>query len=222
MASQDSSPTTADSNHPQDNQATTALSSTKTDGSHYTPTSATTPTMLATLSSSRTNKQPFGLEPHSDSKTTKRHDALQNNSSHSPLSSSLPFSSAKQGRRQISLRAILCIFVARWVLSPLQSKFIILEWLLPRISPVHSSHNDNPWFRFLIQMQSCMPPAQNIILLLQLQSTATSTSDDSRSLKRPDRAAHLTRLLAVVYVLSLPPMTWYMSRFVQEMKRSSQ
>jgi predicted permease len=100
-------------------------------------------------------------------------------------------------RRGVSIRTIFLIMISRFVVIP-----IITLLLLKVASSVHllpgEGTRSHAVLTFTILMESFMPAAQNTVVLLQLQG-------------KKEQATRLTKLLTVLYVVAMIPITVWLS-----------
>ena len=101
----------------------------------------------------------------------------------------------------VSGRALLCISLVRFVLLPLLTSVLVRLWFGTNSPAQGADTTTSSRHRrgravasFVLGLESGMPTAQNTVVLLQLQG-------------KSNQAARLTRLLTILYVLSLLPMT---------------
>lgn len=94
-----------------------------------------------------------------------------------------------------SPKALMTILTSRFVLAPVMSLLSVrfldgLGWL--------GTGRSRAVLRFCLLMEGCMPPAQNSVIMLQLENL-------------PDRASKLAKTLALVYAIAVIPVTLLMS-----------
>jgi hypothetical protein len=108
-------------------------------------------------------------------------------------------SSSSSGSRQVSWRAIGCIAVARFVISPMLTSLILtMVTTRTNLLGVQGSRTCAV-LQFVILMHGCMPPAQNSVVILQMEN-------------QPGRATRMTTLLTILYCMAVVPVTFHMSR----------
>jgi predicted permease len=98
----------------------------------------------------------------------------------------------RTARDRPSAQIVLCICAARFVVIPgLTAVLLIL--LQSLVSTVESSLKALKICSFVILLESFMPPAQNTVVLLQLQG-------------KQEQAGHVSQLLTTLYAASLAPI----------------
>ena len=96
-----------------------------------------------------------------------------------------------------STRAVISIFLARFSLAPLVSLGILKCFAsMGLLGPAGTSARTIA--SFVILMEGCMPPAQNSVVLLQLEGWT-------------ERAASMAKLLTLMYSLAVVPVTLLLS-----------
>lgn len=102
----------------------------------------------------------------------------------------------------LRLRTVASILFARFILSP-ASAYLTLHLLstYTNILPPLGTKS-RAVVSFIILMEGCMPPAQNSVLILQLVGFK-------------DRAERMAKMLTLLYVLSIIPITFLMSLALQ-------
>jgi predicted permease len=96
-------------------------------------------------------------------------------------------------------RAISCIAVARFVINPLLTS-TILHMVTTRTNLLGPTDSRTcAVLSFVILMQGCMPPAQNSVVMLQMEN-------------QTGRATRMTTLLTILYCLAIVPVTFHTSR----------
>jgi predicted permease len=101
--------------------------------------------------------------------------------------------------RRLSWRAVFCIAVARFVINPILTG-VILNVLSTRTNLLGlPDSRTSAVLSFVILMQGCMPPAQNSVVMLQLENQKA-------------RATRMTTLLTVLYCMACVPVTFHISR----------
>ena len=101
-------------------------------------------------------------------------------------------------------KVLVGIFLARFVLFPAATVVICNVLLQTPLLSMESERNQAVLL-FVIYMQGAMPPAQNSVLLLQLA--------DQR-----ERAKRMTKLLTIMYLVSVIPVTILMSQVLSATK----
>jgi predicted permease len=116
-----------------------------------------------------------------------------------PQAVSPPDNNGTSSSRQLSWRAISCIAVARFVINPLLTS-TILHMVTTRTNLLGPTDSRTcAVLHFVILMQGCMPPAQNSVVMLQMEN-------------QTERATRMTTLLTILYCLAIVPVTFHMSR----------
>ncbi|KAK4535955.1 hypothetical protein CDCA_CDCA06G1980 [Cyanidium caldarium] len=96
-------------------------------------------------------------------------------------------------------RLLMPIMLTRFLLLPLVSLLVLLP--LAEASGLMPALATDKLLRFVILLEGCMPPAQNIVVGLQLRGDA-------------DLAAKTGRLLLAIYLLGLVPVTLLLTVFL--------
>lgn len=94
---------------------------------------------------------------------------------------------------QPSMTALGCIFVSRFLLAPLVSAGIIHVAALAGLLGAAGT-TSRAVVTFVILMEGCMPPAQNSVIMLQLEGLK-------------DRASTMAKLLTIMYAVGVIPVT---------------
>jgi predicted permease len=114
-----------------------------------------------------------------------------------------------QQQRQPLLRPVLCVALARFVISPVVTGLLV-HFLSTHTTLFGNHHGQDGTvvvtrtsaiLCFVVLMQGCMPPAQNSVIMLQL-------SNDRH------RAARMTKLLTILYCLAVVPVTIHLSHYL--------
>jgi predicted permease len=120
-------------------------------------------------------------------------------STRKPMPSVSTPETGSSGSRQLSWRAISCIAVARFVINPILTSTIlnVVSTRTKLLGPTDS--RTCAVLSFVILMQGCMPPAQNSVVMLQMEN-------------QTGRATRMTTLLTILYCMAIVPVTFHMSR----------
>lgn len=111
-----------------------------------------------------------------------------------------PYASSVQNRNiaaTVTTRVVLSIALARFFILPLITTSACHYFLPSLIS--HETPRNQALIKLVILIEGAMPPAQNMVLLLQMVG-------------HKERASRMTRLLTFVYALSTIPTTIWVSR----------
>jgi predicted permease len=114
-----------------------------------------------------------------------------------PSSSTTTAAAAAAADTGTSLKAILAILLARFCLAPLFAFGVVQtlsKWQL--VGPLGSRARAIVTFTLL--MEGCMPPAQNSVILLQLEGLR-------------DRATRMAKILTIIYSVAVLPVTILLS-----------
>jgi predicted permease len=92
---------------------------------------------------------------------------------------------------------MLAVAAVRFVLLPSATTLLVLGALRMGLLPA------DPVCAFMLLLQSCMPPAQNLVLMMQLQQSTAGL------------APATARLLLQLYTLAVLPVTLWVSVFAK-------
>jgi hypothetical protein len=96
-----------------------------------------------------------------------------------------------------SLKAIVAIFISRFFLAPLLSLGLLQSFVAAGLlRPAET--RPRAVISFVLLMEGCMPPAQNSVIMLQLEGLK-------------ERASTMAKLLTLMYSLAVIPVTFLLS-----------
>mmetsp|Transcript_1727 Transcript_1727/g.1897 ORF Transcript_1727/g.1897 Transcript_1727/m.1897 type:complete len:165 (+) Transcript_1727:3-497(+) len=105
--------------------------------------------------------------------------------------------SSSSSSSSLSPKTVISIILSRFILSPVLALTTVRLLSVLKLLPA-----DNPRalaiVTFTLLMEGCMPPAQNSVILLQLDN-------------KKERAAKMAKMLTVIYALSVVPITLLLS-----------
>jgi predicted permease len=96
-----------------------------------------------------------------------------------------------------SLKAILAIFLSRFLLAPLLSLGLLQSFVAAGLLGPAGTRA-RAVVSFVLLMEGCMPPAQNSVIMLQLEGLK-------------ERASTMAKLLTLMYSLAVIPVTFLLS-----------
>jgi predicted permease len=96
-----------------------------------------------------------------------------------------------------SMKAIVSIFVSRFLLAPLLSLGLLQSFVAAGLLGPAGTR-PRAVISFVLLMEGCMPPAQNSVIMLQLEGLK-------------ERASTMAKLLTLMYSLAVVPVTFLLS-----------
>lgn len=111
-----------------------------------------------------------------------------------------PATSSAGTERNGFIKQVLAVYFAKFFVAPVVG-FATLAALKERV-PFLASAMTDPILVFVLLLEACMPSAQNLAVILQLQGNRAG-------------AARIARLLLALYVLGVPAISFWLMKILQ-------